>query len=265
MSEQGIHLIGNLYWMLYLGAFFFFVAWEGNGSQNQVVRVGRNLVLFALVIFLADVVVGDWLMGGGNLLLHMPAGLVAGPNDSIATYLVIGLLATDLFDYGFHRLAHRLRWLWLFHAVHHSDPTVDASTALRAHPVETALNVAGMMALLTLLGIPLWVEGIRSLLLNSLTIAHHANVRYPRWFEYGLRWLIITPGVHRLHHSTEASENNRNFGSTLSVWDRLFGTYSAPEPSHPKRCGLTALDDPSWQSLKGMLLTPWRARKIRVF
>lgn len=262
MSEQYLHLISNLYCSFYAVAFIFFVAWEGNGTRRQLFRIGRNFILFFLVIVLADFVVGDWLMGGPSRLAVTPAGLVSGPEDSIAKHLIIGLLAADLFDYGFHRLSHRVRWLWLLHSVHHSDPTVDASTALRTHPVETTLNVAGLISLYMLLGIPLWVEGVRAIVLNSLTIAHHANVRYPRWFEYGLRWLIITPGVHRLHHSTEASDQNRNFGTTISLWDRLFGTYREPEPARSCHYGVHGLDGQSWQTLAGMILTPWRARNI---
>jgi sterol desaturase/sphingolipid hydroxylase (fatty acid hydroxylase superfamily) len=271
MTEQGLHLIASLYCFTYAATLVFFLAWEGTCTRRQIFRIGRNLALFALVVILADVIVGDWMMGGTDLLRAMPTGLVSGPGDSIVKQWVIGFFAADLFAYWFHRLLHRVRGLSWFHAVHHSDPTVDASTGLRTHPVEAALSVAGVISLFMLLGIPLWIEGVRTLLLNSLTVAHHADVRYPRWFEHGLRWLIITPGVHRLHHSTQAVEHNKNFGTTLSVWDRLFGTYcepkpeSATEPGEGMHFGLQGLNKDSWQTLGGMLLMPWRVRHARLF
>jgi sterol desaturase/sphingolipid hydroxylase (fatty acid hydroxylase superfamily) len=250
---------------LFAGSFAFLATWEGDASRNRLRHVGRNFAVFLFVVLLADFVVGGWLLGAQGKLAEMPPGLLAVLHGSLVTQLIVGVLAADLFDYGFHCLCHRIRWLWLFHAVHHSDPTLDVSTGLRFHPIETALNVAGKIGLLTLLGLPLWIEGARTLVLNPLVLAQHASVAYPGWIERRLRWIVVTPGLHRLHHSPEANDYNSNFGFIFSFWDRLFGTYRAPEPERALRCGLRALSAASWQTVSGMLLTPWRARRIRAF
>jgi sterol desaturase/sphingolipid hydroxylase (fatty acid hydroxylase superfamily) len=254
-----------LYYVSFAGGFAFLTVWEGDVGRDRLLHIGRNLVLLAAVILVADFVVGDWLLGAPSKIAQMPPGLLSALSASFAVQIIVGIFASDLFDYAFHCLCHRVRWLWLFHAVHHSDPTLDASTGVRFHPVETSLNVAGKIGLFMVLGLPLWIEGARTLVLNPLVLAQHANVRYPRWFERGLGWLIVTPGLHRLHHSPDANDYNSNFGFIFSFWDRLFGTYHTPELERAPRYGLAALGAAPWQTLSGMLLTPWRARRIRAF
>jgi sterol desaturase/sphingolipid hydroxylase (fatty acid hydroxylase superfamily) len=264
LNEQGLALLGDLYLAAFAGSFAFLVTWEGGASRSRLLHVGRNVAIFALVVLLADGVVGAWLLHVHLRLAEVPAGVFSALRESIVAQLVIGLLALDLFNYAFHRLCHRVPWLWLFHCVHHSDQHVDASTGIRFHPVEISLSVAGTVGVLTVLGLPLWIEGARAVIMNPLSLAQHANVSYPRWIMLGLRWLIVTQDMHLVHHSLDKQKYNTNFGQMFSFWDRLFGTYHAP---HGKAgpYGLRAMTGDSWQSVAGMLLTPWRSRGIRSF
>jgi sterol desaturase/sphingolipid hydroxylase (fatty acid hydroxylase superfamily) len=94
-------------------------------------------------------------------------------------------------------------------------------------------------------------------------MAQHANIAYPAWVERPLRWLLVTPAMHRVHHLPEAPATDSNYGQCFSFWDRLFGTYRAPDPARAPRFGLANLAGESFQSVSGMLLTPVRARRLR--
>jgi sterol desaturase/sphingolipid hydroxylase (fatty acid hydroxylase superfamily) len=158
-------------------------------------------------------------------------------------------------------VAHSWRPLWLLHSVHHSDPHVDLTTSARHHPFETAIGLAVRVGLYLALGLPLWIEVIRAILVNTASLWQHANVRAPRWLE-ALRAVVVTPAVHRQHHSPDAPLIDRNFGQALTMWDRMFGTYAEPVEDLPPAYGLRKLDAPKWQTIGGVLLTPVRARSV---
>jgi sterol desaturase/sphingolipid hydroxylase (fatty acid hydroxylase superfamily) len=200
--------------------------------------------------------------------MHVPErmtesrGLLGSLAPPAAVLFGVGFLLADLFDYGFHRLLHRWRWLWLIHSVHHSDQHLDVSTGVRFHPAEVVFEVVLRTIMFLALGIPLWVEGARAVLSNPLNLLQHANVEYPRWFERRLGWLLVTADMHRIHHSPEARETNSNFGTVFSFWDRIFGTYVAPDAAREPTYGLRKLTADPWQSVTGMMLTPLRARGL---
>jgi sterol desaturase/sphingolipid hydroxylase (fatty acid hydroxylase superfamily) len=266
MSEHTLAIIRYAYYLGGLGAFAFLVTWESGDPKStppphRLRHILRNLALFGLVVVIADGFVLGWLM-------HVPQrltdsrGLLSALSLPEAVLFGIGFLLADLFDYGFHRLLHRWRWLWLIHSVHHSDPHLDASTGGRFHPAEVVLEVVLKAIMFVALGIPLWVEGARAVFLNPLNLAQHANVEYPRWIERRLGWLLVTPGIHRVHHSPEMSETNSNFGAVFSFWDRMFGTYLEPDLAREPTYGLRKLASDPWQSVTGMMLTPLRARRL---
>jgi sterol desaturase/sphingolipid hydroxylase (fatty acid hydroxylase superfamily) len=109
--------------------------------------------------------------------------------------------------------------------------------------------------LLALLGLPLWIEAVRAVLNNPLVLAQHANVRFPPWVER-LNWILITPGMHRVHHSIDRRDYDLNFGGLFSWWDRLFGTWR--EAGVVERVGLPGFENARWQTLPGMLAAPLR-------
>lgn len=246
---------------LTLGAFLFLFVWEGGAArvpQSQRARhVGRNLALFVLMVAFADGVVGGGLLRAGRAWFDAPQGLLTPLHWPLAVQVAVGVVAADLLSYGIHRLSHRWRWLWRVHAVHHSDGLLDVTTGLRFHPLDMACYVALIIAMLAALGLPWWVEGIRALILNPLTLAQHANVRWPARGGPIAAWLFVTPALHRYHHAADAPGIDANFGQVLSVWDRLFGTYAPPPPDGPARVGVPALAAEPWQTVAGMLATPF--------
>ena len=263
-----LSLLRIAYYGLMAGAFAFLLLWEDGAPlvrdmPSRRRHVLRNLALFVCVVAVADGLVGAWLLDIPSRLTITPAGLLT--SLPLAAQLMVAFVVMDLSTYAVHRLFHAQRWLWLMHSVHHSDAEVDVSTSIRHHPIEVAIDVAVKLALYLLLGLPLWIEAARTLLINPLSMAQHANIAYPAWVERPLRWLLVTPAMHRVHHLPEAPATDSNYGQCFSFWDRLFGTYRAPDPVQPTRFGLAKLAGESFQSVSGMLLTPIRARRLRTF
>jgi len=174
---------------------------------------------------------------------------------------LLGVLAVDLGDYLLHRLSHEWRWLWLLHAVHHSDPNPAASTNLRVHPLHLPMIMGWRLALVAALGIPLEIQVARDSLGFAVGYWHHSRWHGPDWLEKYCSWFLITPSQHRVHHSPVWPETDHNYGAVFNCWDRWFGTWMSPS-AVSGRCGLDALRHDTWLSVKGMLLTPWRARRL---
>lgn len=183
----------------------------------------------------------------------------------LSAQVVVAILIVDFSEYLRHRLFHRTRALWLVHVVHHSDDQVDVTTGLRFHPLETIFVYAFRIALLVVVGLPIWALAVRALFQVPLSALQHAAVRLPQRWESIAGWLIVTPAIHRVHHSRIRTETDSNYGELFSFWDRMFGTYNEPARASGGAMGVTALTADSWQTIFGMLLTPIRARNIEQF
>ena len=139
--------------------------------------------------------------------------------------LLLALLLLDLWTYSWHRLNHRVPLLWRFHRLHHSDRNMDATTANRFHFVEIMLSSLLRVPLLALLGAHLDELALYETLLFTVVQFHHANIGLPERFDRLLRWVIVTPELHKVHHSVVRAEADSNYSSLFSWWDRLFGTW----------------------------------------
>lgn len=173
---------------------------------------------------------------------------------------LLAWLALDCALYWQHRWMHERPLLWRLHRVHHSDPELDATTGLRFHPAELLVSMLWKMAVVTALGAPPLAVLVFELTLNGLALWSHANLELPARLDAGLRRLVLTPDVHRVHHSILPQETNSNYGSALMVWDHLFGSYRAqPQEGHEGlRIGLTGYGDATRQRLAALLLQPTR-------
>jgi sterol desaturase/sphingolipid hydroxylase (fatty acid hydroxylase superfamily) len=151
-----------------------------------------------------------------------------GVNEFLGGILAVLLL--DMLIYFQHRVFHAVPFLWRLHRVHHADPELDASSGLRFHPVEILLSMAIKMAAVVALGAPAEAVLVFEVLLNATSLFNHANLALPAWLDGALRLVLVTPDMHRVHHSEVQAETDSDFGFCLSCWDRLFGTYRA-EPA----------------------------------
>lgn len=178
---------------------------------------------------------------------------------------IVGVLVLDLADWALHWLHHQVRPLWLIHTVHHSDPHLDATTSLRHHPLDVLVALAWQVALLWLVGLPMWVLLLRGAIGAPIGLWQHANLRLPAAVDRALGYVLATPAIHRVHHSPRVDETNSNYGQMFSFWDRLFGTYREPRHDVVADYGLARLAAPEWQGVGGMLATPFKARGLATF
>ena len=199
---------------------------------------------------------GRWLTHLGITVIDSLAVRVLGPLTAIATALWasgkgIGLFnITDwpiwleiaaafiLLDFAIylqHILSHRIPLFWRLHKVHHTDRDLDASSAVRFHPAEIILSMIYKCSIVLLIGPAVFAVLIFEIVLNASAIFNHANLKLPLWLDKVLRIFIVTPDMHRVHHSVIEGETNRNFGFNFSIWDRIFKTYKAqPEGGHER-------------------------------
>jgi sterol desaturase/sphingolipid hydroxylase (fatty acid hydroxylase superfamily) len=172
---------------------------------------------------------------------------------------VASLLALDLVIYAQHVLFHKLPLLWRLHRMHHTDLDFDVTTALRFHPLEIVLSMLIKLAAVVLLGAPPVAVMLFEVILNATAMFNHGNVHLPERWDRALRWLVVTPDMHRVHHSVRPEETDRNFGFNLPWWDRLFGTYrDQPRDGHAgMTIGLEYFRDRRATTLTGLLLQPF--------
>jgi sterol desaturase/sphingolipid hydroxylase (fatty acid hydroxylase superfamily) len=174
--------------------------------------------------------------------------------------VVAAVILLDLAIYLQHVLFHAVPALWRLHRMHHADLEFDVTTGARFHPIEILLSMAIKLGVVAALGAPAAAVLIFEVLLNATSMFNHGNVRLPQRFDRVLRWLVVTPDMHRVHHSVVPRETNSNFGFNLPWWDRLFGTYRAqPAAGHEAMTiGIEQFRDPRELRLDRMLLQPFR-------
>jgi sterol desaturase/sphingolipid hydroxylase (fatty acid hydroxylase superfamily) len=175
--------------------------------------------------------------------------------------VLLAVMALDLAIYLQHVLFHAVPALWRLHRMHHADLEVDVTTGTRFHPIEILLSMGLKLGVVAALGVPAIAVLAFELLLNATSMFNHGNVRMPTRIDRMLRWVVVTPDMHRVHHSIVARETNSNFGFNLPWWDRLFGTYrDQPAVGHEAMTiGIDRFREPAEQRLDRMLTQPFRA------
>ncbi|ACL73041.1 sterol desaturase-related protein [Thioalkalivibrio sulfidiphilus HL-EbGr7] len=174
--------------------------------------------------------------------------------------VLVSVLVLDFMIWLQHVMVHAVPALWRLHRVHHADLDFDVTTGLRFHPLEIILSMGIKFAVITVLGPPVLAVILFEILLNATSMFNHSNLRLPLGLDRVLRLFVVTPDMHRVHHSVADDETNSNFGFNLPWWDRLFGTYKAqPREGHEgMTIGIDTFRDPrQCDGLKGMLLMPF--------
>lgn len=211
-------------------------------NYHKLKHAGPNLLLtlttivvnflFALLIVKSS----DWTVAKGFGLLHIF-------KLPLWASLVAGLLLLDLIGaYLIHFIEHKIKFLWKFHMVHHSDTYVDATTANRHHPGESVFRALFTLIGVILCGAPMWLVILYQSLSALVSQFTHANLRLPEKIDKGLSYFLVSPNMHKVHHHYVRPQTDSNFGNIFSVWDRLFGTYNYT-PASQLKYGLDVLDD----------------------
>ena len=198
--------------------------WATNLGLTVLNTLALRLVAVAMPFLAVGAAVDAWRQGWG-LFNHLQWPLL--------WEVVLAMLALDFAIWLQHWVTHKVPLFWRFHRVHHADRDFDVTTGVRFHPVEIAASMGVKIGLVYLLGPQALAVLLFEVLLNGTALFNHANLRLPLWLDRGLRLVLVTPDMHRVHHSVIRAEHDSNYGFALSVWDRIFRTYRAqPEGGH---------------------------------
>lgn len=227
---------------------------------DRLVRWPGNFAIVLIDTFAVRLLFPVAAVGFALLMAERQTGLFNQIETHTGLAAVASMLLLDLTIYAQHIVFHRIPFLWRFHRMHHTDLDLDVTSGTRFHPVEILFSLLIKFAVIALLGPPAVAVLLFEVLLNAGAMFNHANLRIPPAMDSILRSLIVTPDMHRVHHSIAPAETNANFGFNLSCWDRIFGTYIAqPQAGHERMIiGLPDLQDQKVQRIDNMLVQPWK-------
>ncbi len=231
-------------------------------SQPRMVRWWANIGLILWGTVLVRFVFPTAAVGIAVMVEQNGWGLLNYIQLPYAARVLVAFVLLDTSVYFQHVMFHVLPLLWRFHRVHHTDLDLDVSTGVRFHPVEILISMLVKFMTIAALGAPMLAVVIFEIVLNASSMFTHSNIRMPALMERVIRWVFVTPDMHRIHHSVSENETNSNFGFNISLWDRLFGTYRhAPRLGQEDMVlGLDNFHEPRWQSLRGLLYLPFVSR-----
>lgn len=228
-------------------------AWKSRRWVTNIAMVVLSSLALRIIFPLAAVGTALWAtVNGYGLFPHlgMPAWLAG-----IITFIIL-----DFAVWLEHLVSHKWPWLWRIHRMHHADTGMDLTTALRFHPLEIVISMFWKAVVIVALGPPAIAVLIFEIVLNGSAMFNHANIKLPLGVDRWLRMLIVTPDMHRIHHSTDRRETDSNYGFNLAIWDRLFATYT-PEPRRGNEdieIGLSEYRGLTTASLPWALALPFR-------
>lgn len=219
----------------YIGVLGVMATWELFAPRrpltaSKLCRWGGNLTIVILNTVIARLLFMGGIVAMAVLAQERGWGLLSWVEGPAWLELALAVVALDFLIYWQHQVFHAMPVLWRFHMMHHSDVDLDVTSGVRFHPVEIIISMVVKSIAVIALGVAPLAVVVFEVLLNGTSLFNHSNVKIPLSLEPVLRWFVVTPDMHRIHHSTAPSETNSNYGFSLPWWDRLFGTYRA-EPA----------------------------------
>ena len=228
-------------------------------TASKLCRWGGNLTIVVLNTVIARLLFMGGVVATAAMAQDHSWGLLNWVEGPAWLELTLAIVALDFIIYWQHQVFHYVPILWRFHMMHHSDLDLDVSSGVRFHPVEIVISTGVKALSVLVLGVAPLAVVIFEVVLNSTALFNHSNVRMPLALDRVLRWFIVTPDMHRIHHSTDVRETNSNYGFNVPWWDRLFGTY-CPQPALGQtgmKIGLEHLGPPVCLNLFMMLRFPF--------
>jgi sterol desaturase/sphingolipid hydroxylase (fatty acid hydroxylase superfamily) len=250
----------------FLGIFALVGIWELAAPRraltvSKALRWASNLGLVVLNTVMLRLIFPMAAVGVAAFCAENGWGLINHFQVPFAIAVPLAVIAMDFVIWLQHVMVHAVPALWRLHRVHHADLDYDVTTGARFHPIEIVLSMLIKFATIVVLGPPVVAVVIFEVLLNATALFNHGNIRLPAGLDRVLRLFVVTPDMHRVHHSVEDDETNSNFGFNLPWWDRLFGTYrDQPRAGHEgMTIGIRGYSNPSEvDRLDGMLVLPFR-------
>jgi sterol desaturase/sphingolipid hydroxylase (fatty acid hydroxylase superfamily) len=226
--------------------------------ESKLRRDGRNLAVAALGALAVQLLEAPVVQPLARSAEKRKLGLLKQLHLPRPIEIIAAVALMDYTLYLWHVLTHRVPFLWRFHAVHHVDLDLDASTALRFHFGELAISVPYRAAQVVLLGVDPEALSYWQIFLSLSILFHHSNVRLPRRLESALSWFLVTPRMHGIHHSNEPAEANTNWSSGLACWDRIHRTFRLNIPQQEIHIGVKGIDAEERVRLPEILTQPFR-------
>jgi sterol desaturase/sphingolipid hydroxylase (fatty acid hydroxylase superfamily) len=267
--------LGEAQVLAYVAGLLLFVLWESmhpffdffrSSSRTRTLHIVKNLVLGAInsaviaVVFAAAWVAASvWAERIGFGLLNVLAGF----GMPTWAHTVGAILLLDAWTYVWHRMNHRIPFLWRFHRVHHADNQMDVSTAGRFHVGEIIFSSVLRIPLIALLGVYAWELLLYETIMFAVVQFQHANIGVPPGLDRALRSVIVTPAMHKVHHSRLQPETDSNYSALFSFWDRLARSFRLRPDPHDINFGLSEFDDPRHETLGGLLRMPLQRTRSR--
>lgn len=245
-----------------IGGLVFFWMWESiiplfKKEQNRynhslinifftVTTVCINFIFASLILWTSDFVVANKI----GILYYIG-------EINIWVYALLGLLLLDFIGaYSIHWIEHKVKWMWKFHMVHHSDTTVDTTTANRHHPVESIFRSLFTILAVAISGSDMWLVMLYQSLSAVFSQFNHANIKLNRWLDICISWIIVSPNMHKVHHHFVRPETDSNYGNIFSFWDRIFRTFHTTQVENIKY-GLDVLKEGTDNNLKYQTVLPF--------
>ena len=229
-------------------------------QYKKVRHAGINL-FFTLTTMIIGFGLAAALLAASNYVSDKQFGLLYLIEMPLWAQLVMGVLLLDLIGaYFVHWTEHKVKWMWKFHLVHHTDTNVDVTTGLRHHPGETVFRIGFTILAVIIVGAPMWI--IMFYQSMSVLFAHitHANINMPRSIDRALSWVFITPLMHKVHHHYTQPLTDTNYGNIFSFWDRIFGTFAQVEDTRELKYGIdTHMDPKENDEMANLLKIPFQA------
>ena len=251
----------------FLGMFLIMAClevWRPRRSQpaHRLQRWPINIGLALISTVLVRLSVGGVVFAVAVWANEKNIGLFIQFDIGSTIHIVASLLLLDLLIYGQHVASHKIPLLWRMHQVHHTDQFLDTSSGVRFHPFEIFFSLAVKVVAVSIIGADPFAVILFEVILNTCAVFNHANVAIPRKLDAFLRKLIVTPDMHRIHHSVIPGETDSNYGFSISVWDKLFATYcDQPQAGHEKMTiGLDYTQTPESVRFDNLLLLPLKSR-----
>ena len=221
-SHRSAILIGGIafFWMAeYAVPLFTF-------KYNKVKHAGIN-IFFTLTTIVINFALAFILLKSAEWAVNNNFGILQLlPEMPLWAFTIAGLLLLDLIGAWFvHWTEHKVKWMWKFHLIHHSDTNVDTTSANRHHPGESVFRFIFTTAGIVIAGAPMWMVFMYQAISVLLSQFNHANIVIPKWLDNAISWLIVSPDMHKVHHHYVLPYTDSNYGNIFSIWDRLFGTF----------------------------------------
>ncbi|MEM7402296.1 MAG: sterol desaturase family protein [Pseudomonadota bacterium] len=250
---------------IFLAVFSVFVIWEIIAPRRSLhyskkIRWLNNLTISVINVLLTRLLIPVTVIYIAAFAETSNVGLLNQFNLPVLIAVIIAFLLLDLAIYLQHVIFHKVDFLWRLHRMHHADLDFDITTGIRFHPIEMILSHGIKMLVVLALGPPVIAVLIFEVMLNASSMFNHANIRIPKKLERILRLIIVTPEMHRVHHSVKPIETDSNFGFNLPWWDHLFNTYRAqPQDGHTNMSiGIEQFRDTKELWLPKLLVQPFR-------